>query len=96
MLGEGDKKLIPLWPHEAYVERFREEDWALYEPKDIELGVFLECWIPDMKKAGAEPAIFPIASGISVVVSLDDLEADLRRELSDYYEEEGQTVARII
>jgi hypothetical protein len=88
-LGDGEKKLIPVWPHERYAERFMTEDWSSYTPKEIELGVFLDRWIPGMKKDGAEPASFPIGSGRSIVVSLDDLEANLRYELSEHYEEKG-------
>lgn len=88
-LGDGEKKLIPFWPHEAYASRFRATDWSAYAPKEIELGVFLESWIPGMRSAGASPAIFPVGSGSSVLVSLDDLEANLRHELSNSYEEEG-------
>jgi hypothetical protein len=88
-LGDGKKKLVPLWPHETYAERFKKEDWSSYAPKQIELGVFLERWIPGMRADGVEPAIFPVQSGASVVVSLEDLEANLRHELSNSYEEEG-------
>jgi hypothetical protein len=88
-LGDGDKKLIPFWPHETYAARFKKDDWSSYAPKEIELGVFLERWIPGMRSEGIEPAIFPVESGASVVVSLDDLEANLRHELSNSYGEEG-------
>lgn len=88
-LGDGTKKLIPLWPHKTYAERFKKEGWNTYVPKEIELGVFLERWIPGMKADGVEPAVFPVGSGNSVVVSLADLEANLRHELADAYGEGG-------
>jgi hypothetical protein len=85
-LGDGDRKLIPFWPHDAYAARFQTGDWSTYMPKEIELGVFLDRWIPGMRSDGTAPAIFPVGSGTSVVVSLDALEANLRQELSNYYE----------
>ncbi len=88
-LGDGQKKLIPFWPHEAYAASFKKEAWASYTPKEIELGVFLERWVPGMKADGVEPAVFPVGEGSSVVVSLEDLEANLRHELSNSYGEEG-------
>src|SRR4051812_8150468 len=73
-LRDGDQKLIPLWPHEAYATRFKKEDWISYTPKEIELGVFLEQWISGLRSEGIQPAIFPVDSGAAVVVTLDDLE----------------------
>ncbi len=88
-LGDGGHKLIPFWPHRVYAERFKGKDWSSYEPKEIDLRAFLDRWIPGMKREGTGAAIFPVASGSSVVVNLDDLEANIRHELADSYEEEG-------
>lgn len=88
-LGDGRKKLLPLWPHETYAERFKGTDWSSYVPREIDLGVFLERWIPGMKADGVQPAVFPVDSGNSVVVSLSDLEANLRHELAESYGEKG-------
>ncbi|MBI5426634.1 MAG: DUF2750 domain-containing protein [Opitutae bacterium] len=88
-LGDGDKKWIPFWPHEIYASRFRTADWSSYVPKEIELGAFLDRWLPGMRADGVAAAIFPVGPGSSVLVSLDDLEANLRHELSNSYEEEG-------
>jgi hypothetical protein len=88
-LGDGEKKLIPFWPHETYAARFGSDGWGAYVPKEIELGVFLERWIPGMKRDGVYPAIFPVGSGRAVAVSLVDLEANLRHEMAESYEEEG-------
>ena len=88
-LGDGEKKLIPFWPHEVYAARFAVDGWASYAPKEIELGDFIERWIPRMKAEGVEPAIFAVGSGSSVLVSLSALEANLRHELSDAYGENG-------
>lgn len=88
-LGDGEKKLIPFWPHQVFAERFKTTEWSSYTPRDIDLGVFLERWIPGMRAEGVGPAVFPNASGSAVIVSLDDLEANLRHELSESYGEEG-------
>lgn len=88
-LSEKEKRLIPLWPHETYAERFKNADWSSYTPKEIELGIFLEQWIPGMKAEGVDPAVFPVGTGSSVLVSLTDLEANLRHELAESYDEDG-------
>ncbi|MEO6993019.1 MAG: DUF2750 domain-containing protein [Lacunisphaera sp.] len=88
-LGDGAVKHVPLWPHEIFAARFTKEEWSTYTPRQIELGKFLDQWIPRFRLKGMEVAIFPVGSGSSVVVGLDDLESNLRHELSTNYEEEG-------
>lgn len=77
--------MIPLWPHEAYAQAFAIDAWAGFQPRKIELDEFMDTWIPGMRKNGMDPAIFPVPVGTSVVVSLDDLEANLRHELDEVY-----------
>jgi hypothetical protein len=81
ILGEGNRRLLPLWPDEAFAEHFRQADLAAYAPRSIELSGFLDQWLPGMKAKGMEVAIFPVGSGDSVFVVLDELEANLRRGL---------------
>lgn len=81
ILGEGNRRLLPLWPDEAFAEHFRQADLAAYAPKSIELSGFLDQWLPGMKAKGMEVAIFPVGSGDSVFVVLDELEANLRHGL---------------
>ena len=38
-----------------------------------------------MRKEGIGPAVFPVPSGSAILVSLDDLEANLRHELAEYH-----------
>lgn len=87
-LGSNEKKLLPFWPHQAYADRFKKDGWSSYLAKEIDLTEFLERWIPDMRSGCTEVAIFPVGSGSSVVVSLDDLEANIRHELFTSYGEE--------
>jgi hypothetical protein len=88
-LGEGENKLIPFWPHEVYAARFASDGWLSYAPKEIELGDFLQRWIPKMRADGVGLAIFPIGSGSSVLVDFGDLEANLHYELSNAYGEKS-------
>lgn len=84
---EGEP-IIPLWPHTAYAEAFAIGAWTGFMPRRIELHEFLEAWIPGLRENGIEPAIFPVTTGNSVLVSLDDLDANLREELAKVYGEE--------
>ena len=87
--SDGEKTLVPLWPHETYAARFGKGDWSSFAPTSITLRVFLDHWIPGMKKDRVEPAIFPVDSGSAVSVSPADLESHLRIELFEVYGEEG-------
>lgn len=84
---EGET-MIPFWPHEAFAKAFAIGGWAGFTPRKIELHEFLEAWIPGLRQNAIQPAIFPVATGSSVLVSLDDLEANLRHELDEVYGEE--------
>jgi hypothetical protein len=82
---EGGGQMIPFWPHQAFAAAFATGAWAGFEPRKIALDDFLQTWIPGMRQRGVEPAIFPVAAGNSAVVSLDDLDANLRHELDEVY-----------
>lgn len=82
---ETGEPMIPFWPHPAYAEAFATGAWATFTPRKIELDDFLRTWIPGLREKGIEPAIFPVASGTSVIVSLDELEQHLRHELEEVY-----------
>ncbi len=77
--------MLPLWPHQAYASAFATGAWLGFEPRKISLDEFLRSWIPGMRKEGLVPAVFPVPTGSSVIVTLDDLEAHLRHELDEVY-----------
>ncbi len=81
---ENGNEMIPFWPHALYAEKFKDNSWNNYQPKEINLAEFLENWIPNMKIRNVLPAIFPTPSGNSIIVSLDGLEANIRSELDKY------------
>lgn len=88
-LGDGDEKLIPFWPHAVFAERFAVGEWVTYTPREIELDAFLSTWIPGLAAEGVQPAIFPNQEGKAIIITLADLEANLRHELSESYGEDA-------
>lgn len=88
-LGDSTEKLLPFWPHAVFAQRFALGEWKAYTPRAIELDAFLATWIPGLEIEGVQPAIFPNQEGRAVILSLADLEADLRRELADSHGEDG-------
>lgn len=85
VLDDDGTSLVPLWPHQAYAQAFAVGNWAGFTPRRIALDDLLGEWIPGMRRAELRPAVFPVPSGSAALVSLDDLEAHLRHELSEVY-----------
>ncbi len=83
--GEEGEQLIPLWPHHDFAQAFATGNWTGFEPRKIALDEFLDAWIPGMLSKGINPAVFPVPTGTSVVVTAEDLEENLRHELSEVY-----------
>ena len=75
--------LIPFFPNKKFAEAFAKEEWEGFRAKRIELGHFLEKWLPGMKSDGVKPSIFPTDTN-SAVMDVDSLRKDLETELENY------------
>lgn len=76
--------IFPLWPEKEYAELCISGEWANYEPKPIELNEVLDSMIPMLRERGILPGVFFTMEAGSVNSSVDQLESDLREELSHY------------
>lgn len=85
-MSESDdgEPIFPLWPEKEYAELCVSGDWSNYEPKPIELDEILGSMIPMLKERGILPGVFFTMKDGSVNASVDELESDLREELSKY------------
>lgn len=85
-MSETDEGLpvFPLWPEKEYAELCVSGDWANYEPKSIDLDEVLDSMIPMLGERNILPGVFFTMADVSVNASADELEADLREELSKY------------
>jgi len=77
-------ELVPVWPHERFAATCAEGSWRGYEPRAIDLSVWMERWIPGMQRDQRMVSAFPTPSGESVRVSLASFENDLKEELTLY------------
>jgi hypothetical protein len=75
---------FPLWPAREYAALLQTEDWANHEPSEIPLDDLLGELLPGLRAKGTSVAVFPKPDGRGVVVTADELEATLRRELEKY------------
>ena len=73
-----------LWPEREYAELCVSGDWASYKPEPIALDEVLDSMIPMLRERGILPGVFFTLEDGSVNASVDELEADLREELSKY------------
>ncbi len=77
-------ELVPVWPHERFAAACAEGYWRGYEPRAIDLSVWMERWIPGMQRDQRMVSAFPTPSGRSVRVSAERFENDLKEELTLY------------
>ena len=77
-------ELVPVWPHERFAAACAEGSWRGYEPRAIELSVWMERWVPGMQRDRRMVSAFPTPAGESVRVSPEDFENDLKEELALY------------
>ena len=78
------RELVPVWPHERFAAACAEGSWRGYEPRAIDLAVWMERWIPGMQRDQRMVSAFPTPGGESVRVAPERFENDLKEELALY------------
>jgi len=79
--SEGTQ-VFPIWPADVYAEKCALENWSQYQPREIELDHLLGKMLPDFNQTEILVGVFPTPQSQGVTLSLNQLEADLRQELS--------------
>lgn len=74
--------LIPFWPLKEYAEHCAINEWKSYNARRIALNVFIEKWLPKMKKDGLKVSIF--SNGVDAVnIDTDIVLNHLKDELEN-------------
>lgn len=81
---DNGELVFPLWPEIEYAELCISGKWESYKPVAIELDEVLDSLIPMLRERGILPGVFFTLSNGSINVAVDELERDLREELSRY------------
>ena len=81
---KDNKKIIPFWPEEIFVQNYINENKVNASPRRIEISHFLEKWIPGMTKDDVKVLIFPIKESQGVLVTPNELADQLKEELEQY------------
>lgn len=81
---DNGELVFPLWPEKEYAELCITGDWANYNAEEIELDEVLDSLIPMLREKGILPGVFFTVAEGSINATVDELENDLREELSHY------------
>jgi hypothetical protein len=81
---KGGQLIFPLWPEREYAELCISGIWSDYQAIEIELDEVLDSLIPMLRNEGILPGVFFTLNAGSIDVEIDQLEEDLRYELSKY------------
>lgn len=55
----GHDETLPFWPTAADAANSAREAWKTFAPRAIELGAFIEQWLPGMNEDGISAAVWP-------------------------------------
>lgn len=81
--GDGTP-VLPLWPAAEYAERCADGDWASYQAREIDLEEALDEMLPMLRARRMQPGVFFSPDSGSINATPDEMERDLRAELSKY------------
>ncbi|MBY5921119.1 DUF2750 domain-containing protein [Ferrimonas balearica] len=77
LINTGKEQCLLLWHHPILVENWIKDDYANCHAMTINLADFVEKWAPGMTKDGFEVGVAPSLAGEAIVVSAEELAADL-------------------
>jgi hypothetical protein len=84
LASDNGHQLVPIWPHEQFALSCASKGWAGYEPKKIELTVWMSRWISGLIRDQRSVVVFPTIFEKGIVVSPERLREDLEAEISLY------------
>jgi hypothetical protein len=78
------KLVFPLWPEREYAEIAAVDDWAGYQPREIDMEDILVGLLPSLCERETIIAVFPTPDDKGVLPEIATFEADLRNELAKF------------
>ncbi len=78
------QECIPVWPHPDYAAALAKGSWSDCEPERLDLGNFIDKWIPGMINDNRMVVVFPTPNEKGGVVHPEDLKGDLLKETQQY------------
>jgi hypothetical protein len=81
---DDGKQVFPVWPAKEYAQLCTDKEWASYYPQSFSLEDFMGELLPNLKNDGVLPGVFYTPSDNGVTPTVDQLLADLNKELENY------------
>lgn len=81
---DDGKTLFPFWPAKEFAEICREGAWSGFEASAVPLEDLISVLLPQFKRDGVSPCIFPTKQDKGVHIECDQLLQDLDDELRKY------------
>jgi hypothetical protein len=78
------QRAFPLWPAAEYAALCARHNWEGYQPRSFPLSDLMDKFLPRFAEDGTLPAIFFTPQKKGVTPSVQQLRADLERELDRY------------
>lgn len=80
----GNETLVPLWSAQEFAANCMEGIWMSYNPKSVDLSDLELSVLSFVKSKKALLDVFPVGSKSGFVVSYEELNRDLDKELENY------------
>ncbi|MBY6186686.1 DUF2750 domain-containing protein [Marinobacter hydrocarbonoclasticus] len=77
LINTGKEQCLLVWHNPKLVENWIKDDYANCHAMAIALPDFIEKWAPGMTQDGFEVGVAPSLAGEAIVVSAEELAADL-------------------
>jgi len=85
IMGDSDgNEVFPIWPHQDFAALCANGAWDNYTPKVIELGVWMEKWLPGLQRDQRLVAVFPTPDNQGIERPPLAHREDLATELENY------------
>ncbi len=81
---DGERTLIPVWPHARFAAAAANGAWAGCEPRSIALDSWLEQWLPGIEEQGRAVAAFPTEGESGHLIEPSSMARDFDQEFSKY------------
>jgi len=86
--NKAGSELLPVWPHSKFAELCRSGDWVDCRVVEIPLREWIDRISGILIARSVKVAVFPVPEGQGVIVEPERLLTDLRRETSNFMDDE--------
>ena len=79
-----EQEIFPLWPAKEYAEICAKDEWSGYAPESFSINELIDDLLPNLKNDCVLPGVFYTPKDKGVIVTVDELLANINKELEKY------------